>query len=154
MKLDDSISDDLYDEKFHAIIKDKEKLSASKVNLEVRLRTDSGIKKRLESFRKLLKSKQLISELDRAIFESLVEKVIIGGISDDGVVDPAKITFIYKSGDETSLNSKNFKDKRKNKSKKSENASSELCSNDTNNDEKLSPLSTDITDRSGSEISA
>ncbi|HEL1163230.1 TPA: recombinase family protein [Streptococcus equi subsp. zooepidemicus] len=151
MKLDGRISDDLYDEKFHAIKKDKEKLSVSKVNLEVRLRTDSGVKERLESFRKLLKSKQLISEFDRAIFESLVEKVIIGGISDDGVVDPAKITFIYKSGDETTLNSKNFKDKRKNESKKSENASSELCSNDTNNDEKLSPQSTDTKDRGCSE---
>ncbi|MGT2755788.1 conjugal transfer protein [Streptococcus ovuberis] len=99
-----------------------------------------------------MKSKQLISEFDRAIFESLVEKVIIGGISDDGVIDPAKITFIYKSGDETSLNSKNFKDKRKNESKKSENSSSELCSNDTNNDEKLSPQSTDTKNRGGCKV--
>ncbi|HFR2765182.1 TPA: hypothetical protein ACHUX1_002074 [Streptococcus agalactiae] len=151
MKLDGRISDDLYDEKFHAIIKDKEKLSASKVNLEVRLRTDSGVKERLESFRKLLKSKQLISEFDRAVFESLVEKVIIGGISDDGVVDPAKITFIYKSGDETSLNCKDFSDKRKNESKKRTGDSEELYSNDTNNDEKLYPQATDTKDRGCSE---
>lgn len=57
LKLDGRISDDLYDEKFHAIMKNKEKLSDSKVNLEVRVRSDSGIKERLESFRRLLKSK-------------------------------------------------------------------------------------------------
>ncbi|MEQ9764858.1 recombinase [Streptococcus sp. ZJ151] len=152
MKLDGRISDDLYDEKFHAIMKDKEKLSALKVNLEVRLRTDSGVKERLELFRNLLKSKKLITDFDRAVFESLVEKVIIGGISDDGIIDPAKITFIYKSGDETSLNSKNFKDKRKNESKKSAHASLELCSNDENDDEKLSPQSVDIKDRGCSEV--
>ncbi|MEQ9810981.1 recombinase [Streptococcus jiangjianxini] len=152
MKLDGRISDDLYDEKFHAIMKDKEKLSASKVNLEVRLRTDSGVKERLELFRNLLKSKKLITDFDRAVFESLVEKVIIGGISDDGIIDPAKITFIYKSGDKTSLNSKNFKDKRKNESKKSSHASLELCSNDENDDEKLSPQSVDIKDRGCSEV--
>ena len=145
MKLDGRISDDLYDEKFHTIMKNKEKLSDSKVNLEVRVRSDSGVKERLESFRKLLKSKQLITEFDRAVFESLVEKVIVGGVSDDGVIDPAKITFIYKSGDKTSLNYKNFKDKRKNESKKRSSDLAELYSNDANDDEKLSPQSMDTT---------
>ena len=133
-------------------MKNKEKLSDSKVKLEVRVRSVSGIKERLESFRRLLKSKQLITEFDRAVFESLVEKVIIGGVSEDGTVDPAKITFIYKSGDETSLNCKNFKDKRKNESKKRTSVSAELYSNDANDDEKLSPQSMDTTDRGSGEI--
>ena len=146
LRLDGRISDDLYDEKFHAIMRKKEKLSDSRVKLEVSLRSDLGVKERLELFKKLLKSKQLITEFDRAVFESLVEKVIIGGVSDDGVIDPAKITFIYKSGDETSLDCKKFKDKRKNESKKAIHNSVELCSNEVNDDEKLLPQSIDTKD--------
>ena len=99
-----------------------------------------------------MKSKQLITEFDRTVFESLVEKVIIGGVYEDGTVDPAKITFIYKSGDETSLNCKNFKDKRKNEHKPDTDNSIELYSNDANYDEKLSPQLMDTKDRGCSEI--
>lgn len=152
MKFDGRISDDLYDEKFHAIMKKKEKLLDSKINLEVSLRSDSGVKERLESFRRFLKSKQLITEFDRTVFESLVEKVIIGGVYEDGTVDPAKITFIYKSGDETSLNCKDFKDKRKNEHKPNTDNSIELYSNDANYDEKLSPQLMDNKDRGCSEV--
>ena len=37
-------------------------------------------------------------EFDRGIFESIVEKVIVGGYDEDGNKDPYKITFIYKTG--------------------------------------------------------
>ena len=37
-------------------------------------------------------------EFDRGIFESIIEKVIVGGYDEDGNKDPYKITFIYKTG--------------------------------------------------------
>ena len=39
-----------------------------------------------------------MEEFDRGIFESIVEKVIVGGYDDNGNKDPYKITFIYKTG--------------------------------------------------------
>ena len=40
----------------------------------------------------------MLEEFDRGIFESIVEKVIVGGLDEDGNKDPYKITFIYKTG--------------------------------------------------------
>lgn len=154
MKFDGRISDDLYDEKFHAIMKTQALLEDEKLNLEISLRSDSGVKERLESFRKLLTSKELITEFDRSVFESLVEKVIIGGITEDGSIDPAKICFVYKSGNESSFNGKEFKDRRKNASSKHDNETTELCRFNRNDDKKLYPQQMDTKDRSRREIGA
>lgn len=56
------------------------------------------MKKRLEGFKKLLESNKYFEEFDRAVFESIVDKIIIGGTNDEGEIDPAMITIIYKTG--------------------------------------------------------
>ncbi len=56
--------------------------------------------------------------LDRYVFESIVEKVIVGEIDDDGKVDPYKLTFVYKTGFKDGLNGEDFKSPRKNAKKK------------------------------------
>ncbi|MFD0846178.1 recombinase zinc beta ribbon domain-containing protein [Streptococcus saliviloxodontae] len=154
MKLENRISDTLYDEQFHDIMKQNDKLVDSKLNIEANLRTDVGVKERLESFCKLLKSKQLITEFDRAVFESLVEKVILGEVLDDGTIDPAKITFIYKSGDESKMNGKMFKDKRKNAKKSSTDTEQEWCSFQENSNKILFPQSIDSKDGGCGETSS
>ena len=40
----------------------------------------------------------MLEEFDRGIFESIIEKVIVGGYDENGEKDPYKITFIYKTG--------------------------------------------------------
>ena len=142
MKFDGRISDDLYDEQHHAIMKKKEVLTSEKITIETNLKSDVGVKERLGAFRKHLESRQLITEFDRTIFESLVEKVIVGGITDDNEIDPAKITFIYKSGYEMPLNGKDFREKRKNGKDKPRNCCEELCTISENNQKKLSSEST------------
>lgn len=55
----------------------------------------------VECFRERLSGgREVISlEADKAgIFESIVEKVIVGGYDEDGNKDPYKVTFIYKTG--------------------------------------------------------
>ena len=39
-----------------------------------------------------------MEEFDRAIFESVIKNIIIGGYDEFGDADPAIITFIFKSG--------------------------------------------------------
>ena len=53
---------------------------------------------RINNFRNTLKNNQILEEFDRYVFESIIEKVIIGGIDKDGKKDPYMITFIYKTG--------------------------------------------------------
>lgn len=38
----------------------------------------------------------MLDKFDRVVFESIVEKVIVGDISEDGTVDPYKLTFVLK----------------------------------------------------------
>lgn len=40
---------------------------------------------------------QVLEEFDRGIFESIIEKVIIGGYDENGEKDPYRIIFIYKT---------------------------------------------------------
>ena len=72
---------------------------------EKQLRGDDSLRKRIEGFKKTLEKNRVMEEFDREVFESIVEKVIVGGYDDDGNKDPYKVTFIYKTGFEDSINS-------------------------------------------------
>ena len=56
------------------------------------------MQRRLADFRKALSKNQILEEFDRGIFESIIEKVIVGGYDENGEKDPYKIIFIYKTG--------------------------------------------------------
>lgn len=63
------------------------------------IRTSNGsIEKKIEGMRKILDDKPILKEFDRKIFESVIEKVIVGGYTEDGCVDPYMLTFIFKTG--------------------------------------------------------
>ncbi|WP_227835047.1 MULTISPECIES: hypothetical protein [unclassified Clostridioides] len=40
----------------------------------------------------------MLEKFYRYVFESIVDKVIVRAINEDGIVDPYKITFVYKTG--------------------------------------------------------
>jgi len=85
---------------------------------------------RLKEFRKVLASGEILEEFDRVVFESVVEKIIIGGYNDDGVEDPLKITFVYKTGIHSELDGRKFKPQRKNAA--GVHTDQELCSHTGN----------------------
>ena len=114
LRLNDSISMDIYQDKYNEIAISKEKLLAEKRTLEVTLTDEKALKKRLEGFKKLLESNKFLEEFDRAVFESIVDKIIIGGTNDEGEIDPAMITIIYKTGKKDSQDGRLFKSRRKN----------------------------------------
>ena len=62
-----------------------------------------------------------LQSFDRAVWNSVIDECIIGGLDADGNDDPYKITFIYKTGDKGSGNGLNYKSPRKN-------AKDKLCS--------------------------
>lgn len=92
--------------------------------------TETNVKKRISEFRKTLENNQVLATFDRYVFESIIDKVIIGGYDEDGNKDPAMITFIYKTGFKNSVDGTAFKPPRKNSKSKKQDA--ELCSNTGN----------------------
>ena len=57
----------------------------------------------MKAIRAKLKDADVLDEFDRVVFESMVEKVIVGEQAEDGIVDPYKLTFVLKGMDETSI---------------------------------------------------
>jgi hypothetical protein len=71
----------------------------------------------MKDFKSMLERKEVLKDFDRYVFESIVEKVIVGEIDEDGKVDPYKLTFVYKTGFKDGLNGEDFKSPRKNAKK-------------------------------------
>jgi hypothetical protein len=92
------IAQDIYEETdagFEKKLSDiKERLGL----LENQIADDNILQKRISEFKKALSQNEVLEEFDRGIFESIIEKVIVGGYDEDGNKDPYKITFIYKTG--------------------------------------------------------
>ena len=100
--------------------------------------SDKDLQKRINSMRTLLDGTRSMKELDRQVFESIVDYVIVGGYDEQGNADPSRITFVYKTGFEDAKNGINFKPKRMNA------ASEKLQSSSTGEAEKLLPPSSSV----------
>lgn len=59
---------------------------------------NNSLQRRINDFKKALSQNEVLEVFDRGIFESIIEKVIIGGFDEEGNKDPYRITFIYKTG--------------------------------------------------------
>lgn len=110
---------------------------------------EKNIKKRLDDFRKVLEKNEVLVEFDRQVFESIIEKVIVGGYDDDGNKDPSMLTFVYKTGFTNSVDANNHKPPRKNHKKNKEQNENKLSSYSPNEDEKMCSLNSDNTRRDG-----
>lgn len=70
-------------------------------------------KVRIKAFRKRLSSGEILESFDRVVFESVVERIMIGGYNDEGVEEPLKITFVYKTGIHSDFNGQEYQPKPK-----------------------------------------
>jgi site-specific DNA recombinase len=125
LRLEDNLDRNTYEERYNEILQKLDEKEQRKSYLRENLQEEKGIKKRLLGFRKLLEQDKGLCTFDRHVFESLIEKVIVGDVDKDGNSKPYDITFMYKIGSSYSLDGNNFKPPRKNAKKESSN---ELCS--------------------------
>ncbi len=72
----------------------------------------------MKIFKTMLEKKEVLKEFDRYVFESIVDKVIVGELEENGDVDPYKLTFVYKTGFKDDLAGERFKTPRKNANSK------------------------------------
>jgi DNA invertase Pin-like site-specific DNA recombinase len=127
LHLDGSIDKAIYKEKSVEINNKLEQLESEHQGLLGMADDEKDNKRRLLEFKKTLEQNGALEKFDRYVFESIVEKVIVGTVDEAGNKDPYKLTFIYKTGFEDSKDSDKFKPARKNKELKSSPA--ELCCN-------------------------
>ncbi len=114
MRLEDIIDSDTYESKFSSMTTKQEDLIKERIQLQETVTNEKDIKRRLRDFKKTLEQNEVLNEFDRYVFESIVEKVIVGGYDEDGNIDPAQLVFVYKTGFKNNLDGNRFKPERKN----------------------------------------
>lgn len=130
MRLDEKIDEDTYELKYSELSLQIDELLKERTSLENSLDNEHSMKRRLADFKKTLQNNQVLDEFDRYVFESIVEKGIVGGVEEDGTIDPHKLVFVYKTGLTDKQDGSKFKPKRKNakQSKGAKTKSPDLCS--------------------------
>jgi len=101
----------------------------------------------MKTFKIILEKKKVLKDFDRYVFESIVEKVIVGEVDEKGNLDPYKLTFVYKTGFQDDLDGERFKTPRKNansKNRRVEKNSAELSSYTSNHVNKSCSYSSDV----------
>ena len=150
MRLEDTIDKETYDRKYLDLSSQIEQLQKECESLQDAAETESTMRKRVATFRQTLEQNEVLDTFDRHIFESIVEKVIVGGYDSNGNKDPYMIVFVYKTGFKNSVDGKNFKPLRKNS--KENHSPAVLCSHASNEAESMCSDSSDDTYRDGMRI--
>lgn len=149
MRLDEEIDKNTYDAKSAELATKAAQLEAERQSLQETEKTEKDVKRRITVFRKTLEQHNVLETFDRYVFESIIEKVIVGGYDENGEKDPAMLTFIYKTGLKNSMDSRSFRKPRKNRI-----TSHELSSHDGNEVEKVSSYHGDAACGDGGPLSS
>ena len=85
-----------YDEKKLSFQRKLHQITEEKAYLEENIGQQKNISKRMSQLRQTLENENALDEFDRVVFESIVEKVIVGGYDAEGNPTPYKLTFVLK----------------------------------------------------------
>ena len=121
MRLEETIDKATYEKKYSELESILERLSTEREQLEQSSKEEINLEKRIAYFRKVVKNNEILKTFDRFVFESIVEKVIIGEIDENGNANPNpnphKLTLVYKIGYSNTVQSKMHKQSKKQDSK-------------------------------------
>lgn len=104
MLIDGKIEQEDYDEKKLSFQRKLHQMTEEKAYLEENIGQQKNISKRMEQLRKTLENEDILDEFDRIVFESIVEKVIVGGYDENGNPSPYKLTFVLKCNQDLKVN--------------------------------------------------
>ena len=93
--LDGSVDKATYEEKKAEMDETQKELEYRISTYKAEMKEALDYEERIEDFRKLLMENRDLEVFDRAVFESVIDNVIIGGYDENNTPDPAMITFIY-----------------------------------------------------------
>lgn len=107
MLLDDKISKEAYNEKYDEFTAKITKAKEEREFFFANVNAQQNIGKRMKELRQKLTEVDVLDTFDRVVFESIVEKVIVGEVNEDGSIDPYKLTFVLKgNGNKAITNAK------------------------------------------------
>lgn len=101
LRLDGGIEKETYEDKYRSLYHELEKLKAENEKVDLQSSRQKDVQKRLDIFQKVLESNVSMQKFDPDVFNSIVEKVVVGGFDEEGDPDPDpdpdKLTFIYRT---------------------------------------------------------
>ena len=116
--IDGKIEQEDYDEKKLSFQRKLHQMTEEKAYLEENIGQQKNISKRMDQLRKTLENEDILDEFDRIVFESIVEKVIVGGYDENGNPSPYKLTFVLKCNQDFKVNDAKAEYRSKQKVKK------------------------------------
>ena len=96
MLLDDKITKEAYDAKYNELTRKINQAKGERALYSANVEAQQHISRRMWEIRTCISEADMLDKFDRVVFESIVEKVIVGDISEDGTIDPYKLTFVLK----------------------------------------------------------
>lgn len=96
MLIDGTITKEAYDEKMIEINWKLHTLDSKKMLLNESIDKQKDVGKRMAELRLTLENEEILDEFDRGVFESIINRVLVGGYNEDGTADPYKLTFVLK----------------------------------------------------------
>lgn len=96
MLLDDKIIKEAYDAKYNELTRKINQVKGERALYFANVEAQQHISRRMREIRTCIAEADMLDKFDRVVFESIVEKVIVGDISEDGTIDPYKLTFVLK----------------------------------------------------------
>lgn len=118
MLIDGKIEQEDYDEKKLSFQRKLHQMTEEKAYLEENIGQQKNVSKRMDQLRKTLENEDILDEFDRIVFESIVEKVIVGGYDENGNLSPYKLTFVLKCNQDLKVNDAKAEYRSKQKGKK------------------------------------
>ena len=96
MLLDDKITKEAYDAKYNELTRKINQVKGERALYSANVEAQQHISRRMREIRACIAEADMLDKFDRVVFESIVEKVIVGDISEDGTIDPYRLTFVLK----------------------------------------------------------
>ena len=96
MLIDGTISKEVYDDKMIEFNRKLHTLVGKKQLLNESINKQKDVEKRMAELRQTLENEEILDEFDRVVFESIIDRVLVGGYNEDGIPDPYKLTFVLK----------------------------------------------------------
>ena len=96
--LEGTLRKENFEAKYAELSNELEKVKVREKELQSIVNEEGDLKNRIAAFRKLFEDNKFLEEFDREIFETVIDKILVGKIDEEGVVNPYSITFVFKTG--------------------------------------------------------
>ena len=109
LRLDETLEPEAFQAKYEELTAQINRLN-QRAERFAKLRHDrEDLEKRVSDIRKQLKSGVVLENFNRNVFESIVDRVVVGGYDEKGKPDPYLLTFVYKAGGNRSMDGRRYR---------------------------------------------